>query len=540
MNPRVVLPILGVAGSLTMMTLTIATPLSELANFLASVGNTLLLVLTPSLGSLLALRVFSVMRRRSKSGCSLLYEITINTGSSLKESLSRDLEILRQLTSKRSSRGRRVNYAVILRNSDAGTSRIWLAVASDDDEACTSEEAFLEDVRSTLLTALDLRKIAKFKENILIFMRGIGDNEAPIEADKAAQKLLLQGMEFMNDTATLEILLGTSLDNGRLVGLSEDDVLRHVLIVGSTGSGKTTTAATIVRGINSKFNDKYRIIILDWNGEYAQVLKRIDNKLKFRVLPASKAPVNPFVSGNGGSLEYVIEILDQVLELSAPQSHLLMKIIMEGKPRSLTHLVSLIAGYTEDSFWSREVKLALLRRLEPLISSSNRRFFEGRSAELSEWNGITIIDLSEVISTRYRCLYTLFLLKILFDKAYYSKMPLNLIVVIDEAHNVLRAHVELISKLIAESRKYGMSFIIITQSISNIPAQILVNTNTIISHSLKSPNDKKTLLGIVNLPKRVHEALDKLAVGEAVVISPSNSTPIIVKIHPQLHSLQAS
>ncbi|MEM4004949.1 MAG: DUF87 domain-containing protein, partial [Desulfurococcaceae archaeon] len=47
---------------------------------------------------------------------------------------------------------------------------------------------------------------------------------------------------------------------------------RHVLITGTTGSGKSRTASIIAKRISEELN--IRVVILDWHSEYMYLLNR--------------------------------------------------------------------------------------------------------------------------------------------------------------------------------------------------------------------------------------------------------------------------
>ena len=63
-------------------------------------------------------------------------------------------------------------------------------------------------------------------------------------------------------------------------------VTRHSAVLGSTGSGKSTTVASLLRSISSQGDGGFpsaRILLLDIHGEYANALRNVASV--FRVTP---------------------------------------------------------------------------------------------------------------------------------------------------------------------------------------------------------------------------------------------------------------
>lgn len=539
MEARLVAPLLGMTGSLALLLAAFVDRVEGLQG-VVPVTTALIPLAALALGVLLTLRKPPAITFRRdgerRSGCGIVYAVCPSRDAS-PEQVLRDVMMLKDLAIKRKRRGA-VSYALMAYGMKHGGSQLLLVISSSDPSRCLEEDAFLSEVDRTLLSSIELKRVARLDENLLRFLERLSPflgQPRNVKVADLAHKAVINHGGSEAEPHTCEVCIGTPLNDklGNPVGLTEGDIWRHVLIAGSTGSGKTTTAAIIVHGVSKFLAGKYTVLVLDWNGEYPQVLRSIDSELGFRVIKPSELPVNPMTYWEEDTLEYIVEIFEQVLELSNPQSYVLLKILSSKKPRSISQLVSELENYVEEGFWAREVKHALLRKLEPLTHGTCRRLFGGSALPPLE-RGVHVVDLSAITNTRHRCLYALFLLKMLFDKAYFGKGRLNLLVVIDEAHNLLRTHLELMSKLLAESRKYGLSFVLVTQSLAALPDQILTNSNTIIAHMLRAPGDKRALAEMVSLPRNVYEALDKLDVGEAVLISPSRTRPVLVKVDPRL------
>ena len=108
-----------------------------------------------------------------------------------------------------------------------------------------------------------------------------------------------------------------------LIPLTE--LVRHVVVLGPTGSGKTTVAKAIIAKVLAK-SPKTSLIIIDWKGEYtslpmATVIRKIDNIWN---VPGDSPREKALVA-----LEMLREISRDVVEISPASSLLLLKILEE-------------------------------------------------------------------------------------------------------------------------------------------------------------------------------------------------------------------
>ncbi len=70
------------------------------------------------------------------------------------------------------------------------------------------------------------------------------------------------------------IVLGKEIDNGREVGFDSDSLARHLHLIGSTGSGKTTALLTILRQILMSTHERACVILIDPMGNLSRDLLR--------------------------------------------------------------------------------------------------------------------------------------------------------------------------------------------------------------------------------------------------------------------------
>ncbi|BDC19279.1 ATP-binding protein [Acidianus sp. HS-5] len=310
------------------------------------------------------------------------------------------------------------------------------------------------------------------------------------------------------------------------VGIRSNDVFRHIGIFGTTGSGKSNTAAIIASQVANK---GFNVIILDWHGEYVNKLKDFkiyneSNPLRLNILKLY-------------NLEETVEIFQDVLELTDPQRYILYIILSElrkYKRFSLSTLYEAISKIKDEYTWIKDVKLALLRRMNPILYRPVRLLLISNinmEEELSN-NDKIIVDLSFIPDISVRRLYALFIIRAITD-IYIKKKISNkpTLIILEESQNYFtNNNNEFVSRLLNEIRKFGIGLCIITQSPSSVSPDVIKNTNIKIVHAIKSNIDKKIIVDSLALDSNLSNILDKLDVGDAIISAPNIKQPSLMKI----------
>ncbi len=331
-------------------------------------------------------------------------------------------------------------------------------------------------------------------------------------------------------------------DNRILVGIPPDNLLQHILIVGATGSGKTTTTSILIKNLVRLYPGLYKILIIDWHGEYRKLL---DNHVYYD--PYSKPLIG--LSIEEETLDEIVDVIEESLDLTSPQSYILYEVLKtllsrsNGKTIDPAKLVDAIRNYYEESNWQRESKYALLRKIEAIARTSSKGVLIGNSNNeiirlIRTCNGPLIIDVSTITNVSTRKIYTLLLLKTLLYLKQTGTLKDNILIVIEEAHNIFPrdAKHSLIRKYIAEVRKFGIALLIVTQSPSSILEEIMKNTGTKIIHSIRSAVDLEVIGKVIKLPYNYEKLLPVLDPGEAILYNPSYKYPVIIKVEENISS----
>lgn len=328
------------------------------------------------------------------------------------------------------------------------------------------------------------------------------------------------------DKGSKSIYLGEVLDKPypKPFTLEETDLEGHIGVFGSTGTGKSTTLSVIAE--RAWFQAGIPVVILDWTGEHSALLKSRGAPFREYNPLAGEASINPLDLNDDP--DYLVSVMVKALSLSPPQAYMLLRALEQGKPRNLRELEAVIEVLGEESKWEREVKRALLRKIGMLTRGSYEAFKETRGFPVE---GVNVIRLDYMRNVIARKSYALFMLAKLFMERASGVQGPRVLIAIDEAHNIFSGEeVAFIEQLFSESRKYGITLAVATQSPSAIPNSVLLNTNTKIVHALRSSRDKSVVAETMSLPRDYVEILDKLGPGEAVVQSPSNPEPLLIQV----------
>jgi hypothetical protein len=120
------------------------------------------------------------------------------------------------------------------------------------------------------------------------------------------------------------------LDRTRIFNTIPFDKLnRHLIILGSTGAGKTTMAKKIIKKVMKRIQKP--IYIFDMHGEYNDLsinekekieIVRFDEKTSFNIFDPWTIPAKRYIV-------FLVNTLKDILELSEPQAYILLRALEE-------------------------------------------------------------------------------------------------------------------------------------------------------------------------------------------------------------------
>jgi DNA helicase HerA-like ATPase len=351
-----------------------------------------------------------------------------------------------------------------------------------------------------------------------------------------------------------KITLGKFIDEGGVntnieYYITLDEISSHLACLGITGSGKSTTVSTILNQLPKHI--KY--LVLDFHNEYTRYLKNIE--LIIRPGKDEGTAINPleplFSSNTAEHIALVSDIFGDTYNFTHPQTYV-FKIAMETtlnnyrqlgeREANLNALVKMIEKYPIRSYYENETKMALLRRLKPLIEGQAKMAFIGsKYIRINQiLNKNVVVELGHLRETKVRQIYSQLLLKQLYD--YRLSLGINdlqHITVIEEARYIVpyrRDYEEprIAERMINEMRKFGESIFLISQFPSQVSKDTIKNCGYIIIHRIVGHEDLRHILNILNLNQKQINYIKKMDIGEAIIRDPRFPEPIHIYVEPQL------
>jgi DNA phosphorothioation-dependent restriction protein DptH len=288
------------------------------------------------------------------------------------------------------------------------------------------------------------------------------------------------------------ILLGETVPNGQPVYWEFDHPTlenRHMLIFGSSGQGKTYAIQGMLCEM-SKF--KQNSLIIDYTyGFLPNHLEDVTNavlKPAQHVVRNEPLPINPFlpqVSDNGGIVisensnavaKRIAGLFDSVYAIGNQQYSVLHRAIMDGVDAlgcgmNLDHMLEAIESMAEDKKFKASAQ-SLHSKLRPFVLdrpfSSGNVSFDWDHLFLKQDPLCNIFQLAgmDMYSAR---LITEFILWDLYGHLQSKgKKTDPKVIVLDEVQNLDHQEGSPLSKYLREGRKFGLSLILATQTMSNM------------------------------------------------------------------------
>jgi DNA phosphorothioation-dependent restriction protein DptH len=288
------------------------------------------------------------------------------------------------------------------------------------------------------------------------------------------------------------ILLGETVPNGQPVYWEfkhPELANRHMLIFGSSGQGKTYAIQAILSEM-SKF--RQNSLIIDYtNGFLPNHLEKIANEVlapKQHVVRQEPLPINPFlpqVSDNGGIVikensnaiaKRIAGLFDSVYDIGNQQYSVLHRAIMDGvesmkSGMNLDHMLSVIQSMAEDKQYKAYAQ-SLHNKLRPFVLdqpfSSGEAGFDWDHLFLEQDPICNIFQLAGMDMYSGRLITEFILWDLYGHLQSKGKKTDPKVIVLDEVQNLDHKEGSPLSKYLREGRKFGLSLILATQTMSNL------------------------------------------------------------------------
>jgi DNA helicase HerA-like ATPase len=340
---------------------------------------------------------------------------------------------------------------------------------------------------------------------------------------------------------------------------------KHFALLGSTGTGKSTSTALILHRIIEKAPHGH-IVMLDPHGEYAAAfastgsIYNVDNLALPYWLMNFEEHCEAFVTTEGADREADMDILARCvlqarsknriaqslgkLTVDSPVPYLLSDLLaalstMMGKLDKAEGLAPYMRLKTKIEEMKSDPRYAFM--FNGLLVSDTMAAFLAKIFRLpGEGKPISIIDLSGVPSDIVDVVVAV-LARLVFDHAVWSRREAQrpILLVCEEAHRYVPSERtgeggavrRVLERIAKEGRKYGVALGLVTQRPSDLAEGVLSQCGTIISMRLNNERDQNFVRNA--MPEGARGFLDSIPAlrnRECVICGEGVSIPIRVRL----------
>lgn len=383
----------------------------------------------------------------------------------------------------------------------------------------------------------------------------------PIGCDRISAGLTVNESGKANKTYTDNIINAGDITVGKLkssshgdtIGFSLKDLAKHMLVVGTPGSGKTTFSVSLLDRLWKEHNIPF-LVIEPAKNEYRALVQSIPDLQVFTPGKNFISPFifNPFVPPKNVKLETYKSTLKTAFAAAVSMSTPLDKIFEEsinncysdfrwldtytsddkGRPFNISDFIKCFQetfdgiGYTGDA---KNIGRAGVVRLNSLVN-----LFDNYSSIPIEdlLKKPTIIELAAIENSDEKALIiALLLLSILayVNANYVGEGGLKNVILLEEAHVLLDADTNagqgdanpsaiaqgLVKRMLAEIRSYGVGIVIADQSPRKVSTDVVALTDMKVVFRLVESVDKQIIADSTNMSDTQIQRMSKLKPGEA-------------------------
>jgi len=322
----------------------------------------------------------------------------------------------------------------------------------------------------------------------------------------------------------------------------EQEMIRHLLFAGSSGSGKTNLALLLV----SQFLRKGKpFLVVDWKRNYRDLItlpEATGKEILVFTVGREACPFhfNPLIPPRGTSpyvwLSKLIEITSHAYFLGEGVAYILSKAIDSVYKEfgvydrgnnwpSFSNVLSYLENYEckgRESQWLASA----LRAVAALCFGEMDRILNHGNYPIDRILEKNVVLEVDALTNSAKIFLTESLLLWIhhFRMAEGKRETLKHICILEEAHHILSRKLQIISGtetitdiLLREVREFGQSVIVIDQDPSLLSIPALGNTYTTVCFGLKERSDINVMAAALNLDYRDKDILTKLEVGQAIV-----------------------
>ncbi len=392
----------------------------------------------------------------------------------------------------------------------------------------------------------------------------------PIGTKRVTAGINIHEVEKRNKKFAEGIINVSDLSIGRLqnvigmtdsyIGVNLKDLTKHMLVVGTPGSGKSTFLVGLMDRLWKKHKLPF-LVIEPAKNEYRALIDSIPELQVFSPGKNNVAPfvMNPFVPPRGVTIEKyksivkaafssafemwtpLDQLFDETLNICYSEQGWLDSSTVDDASECFS-LVDFIQTYKEvvsskgyTGEYKKQIEAAGVLRLNGMLEQNVNVFDTRYSVPVEDiLNKPTVIELSNIKDMKQKS----FIIAMLLNNIYAfveannsNDGNLKNVILLEEAHALLSgdtvatgeganpnaAAVKLLTDMLAEIRSRGVGIVVADQSPKKVTSQVIANTNVKVMFRLVESDDKEIVKRSTVMSDLQRERLSKLRCGEALL-----------------------
>jgi len=388
------------------------------------------------------------------------------------------------------------------------------------------------------------------------------------------------GTNLLQEEKDKKIEIGHVIADGIVtkvpVSFPLNDLCKHTLVAGITGSGKTNTVKVILENL---LNNKIPFLVIEPVKREYRLMR--NDVYVFTAGNSAENPLllNPLEVMPGVPVQVHVDLLkaafNAAFALFAPLPFILETCLIKtynkkgwdlssgkqintnNRQPTLEDLYETAMEHVNNLEYGSEIKSNIKGALDTRLTSL-RRGNKGEMFNVTEsipmellLKNNCIIEMQDIGDEEEKSFLMALLLIRLFEYRTFAEKKdsrqssISHVTVIEEAHRLLAANTQVVSpdfpssrvkaveffaNLLAEIRAFGEGFIICEQIPVKLIPDAMKNTNIKITHRLVVEEDRKVAAGYMLLNDKQKDILANLQSGEAVFFSERTPVPILVHV----------